>query len=74
MWILPRLRSEIGLRGNQTLGGGIIHEGPRWVARLEKSSISGTIGSVSVVIVNAWMPELAHRRWKAAERPAEISA
>ncbi len=51
--VVPRLGAEIGTRGDQALGSGIVHEGPRRVARLENSSISGTIGSVSVVIVNA---------------------
>ena len=29
---------------------------------------------MSVVMVNDWMPELAHQRWKAVERRAAVSA
>ena len=55
-------------RGDEAPGDVVVHGAPRRAARLLKSSIRGTIGSVSVVMVNDWMPELAHQRWKAAAR------
>src|SRR5262249_45755874 len=62
----PGLGAEIGTRGDQTPRDAVVHAGPRRVARWANSSIRGTIGSASVVMVKAWMPELAHQRWKDA--------
>ena len=64
----PRFRPEIGSRWNEPSSTGWVHRAPRRVARFEKSSIRGTIGSTSVAMVNAWIPELAHQRWNACER------
>jgi hypothetical protein len=59
---LPRLRAQIRTRGYQAPGRRIVHVAPRRAARLLNSSIRGTIGSASVVMVNPWIPELAHQR------------
>src|SRR5262249_50013894 len=69
----PGLGAEIGARGDEAPRDCVVHAGPRRVARWEKSSIRGTIGSASVVMVNAWMPEFAHQRWNDVARRAAVS-
>src|SRR5665213_1931005 len=55
--VAPRFGPEIGSRWYEPASIGWVHRPPRRVARFEKSSIRGTIGSTFVAMVKAWIPE-----------------